>query len=63
MLAFVLSGVLGGLAGALYAATYSVVTPDAFDINLSLMILTMLILGQTSIREVILFPLLKPELP
>jgi branched-chain amino acid transport system permease protein len=45
MLAFVLSGVLGGLAGALYAATYSVVTPDAFDINLSLMILTMLILG------------------
>jgi branched-chain amino acid transport system permease protein len=45
LVAFALSGAIAGLAGALYAANYAVISPDVFDINMSLMVLTMLILG------------------
>jgi branched-chain amino acid transport system permease protein len=45
IVAFGLSGAIAALGGTLYAATYAVISPDVFDINLSLLILTMLILG------------------
>lgn len=45
LVAFVLSGAVAALAGALYAANYSLIQPDVFDINMSLLVLTMLILG------------------
>jgi branched-chain amino acid transport system permease protein len=45
LVAFGLSGAIAALAGALYAANYSLIQPDVFDINMSLLVLTMLILG------------------
>jgi branched-chain amino acid transport system permease protein len=47
LVAFALSGAIAALAGALYAANYSLIQPDVFDINMSLLVLTMLILGGT----------------
>jgi branched-chain amino acid transport system permease protein len=45
LVAFGLSGAIAALGGALYAANYSLIQPDIFDINMSLLVLTMLILG------------------
>jgi branched-chain amino acid transport system permease protein len=45
LVAFVLSGSIAAVGGALYAANYSLIQPDIFDINMSLHVLTMLILG------------------
>jgi branched-chain amino acid transport system permease protein len=45
LVAFALSGAIAAVGGALYAANYSLIQPDVFDINMSLLVLTMLILG------------------
>ncbi len=40
-----LSGAYAGAAGALYAAYFSFIDPPSFDINVSILILTMLVVG------------------
>jgi branched-chain amino acid transport system permease protein len=45
LLAFVLSSALAGLAGSLYASTFAYVDPDLLAFNISILALTMVILG------------------
>lgn len=45
LLAFAISGGIAGIAGALYAAFMSFVSPEAFDLNQSITIVTTTILG------------------
>jgi branched-chain amino acid transport system permease protein len=43
--AFVLSSMYAGLAGVLYALTFGRIVPDAFDFNLSISYLAMIVIG------------------
>ena len=43
--AFVLSSMYAGLAGVLYALTFGRIVPDAFDVNMSISYLAMIVIG------------------
>ena len=43
--AFVLSSMYAGLAGVLYALTFGHIVPDAFDVNMSINYLAMIVIG------------------
>lgn len=43
--AFVLSSMYAGLAGVLYALTFGRIVPDAFDVNMSINYLAMIVIG------------------
>ena len=45
LLAFTLSGVYGGIAGSLHAHLFSVVSPDEFSFDVSIVVLVALLLG------------------
>ena len=45
MLAFALSGLYAGVAGSLYAHLFTYISPDAFNLDLSIIFFAMLILG------------------
>ncbi len=45
MLGFAVSGALAGAAGGLFAYVQSVITPDSFNVTVSMLILTMAVLG------------------
>ena len=54
LLAFALGATFSGFAGSVYAAKLQAITPDAFEFNVSIMLLCMVILGgMGSIRGVI----------
>jgi len=48
VLAMVITSVFAGVAGVLYAFYMSVVSPDAFDFNLSVLVLMMIVIGGLS---------------
>ncbi|MBI3320760.1 MAG: branched-chain amino acid ABC transporter permease, partial [Candidatus Omnitrophica bacterium] len=57
-------GAIAGLAGALFAAKQGTITPDSFDFILSVMILSMVVLGgMGSVRGAIVGALLLGSLP
>ena len=64
LLAQGLGGAIAGLAGAIFAAKQGTITPDSFDFILSVMVLSMVVLGGLgSVRGAIVGALLLGSLP